>query len=815
MDEVDRRLQIRRSTNTMIMRTILMLIMFCLSVLTAEKQVTQEQFLSSPKSSASGIIFSDHLTGGLFLSDGASIIKISDRPGSDIYFALSPDKRFVGFKEIDEQGKQQPVIYDVGNNSKMILHHGSSRVGQVSFSNDGTIAFTVDKELIVRNGELIRTFNLGTYSNFAPISPDGNSAVFNDDADQLWIIDLKTGESKKITDSKASYFLPQWSPSGSRLLFSSLSGNLFTFSISTTKTVSLSEGFSPSWIDDETVLFYQKESNQDQLISSDLFTMNIDDQIKEQITFGDDRFEVDPTFDATTQTIYFADVQRKGIYSRQFSLLENRIENEIPLISFENIPKEMKQMNVKKSFGKTNETAAAYFEMPYVHQVWDTPDWYNGHSACGATSSIMVIAYFNIVPKWNVWCSASGSSPGHYSPYGNYVCEQYTYREYPYSAMATDPNGKPSYGGYGFMWTGNYSPYSRTAAYYAGHGMFGARYDSNGTFHQMVVAEVDSGYPFTFCNGLTTAGHIVVINGYDANNRTLIVNDPYGNKNTGVYPSLNGKGVKYDWPGYNNGYKNFNRVYWGVSVRATKVQQADSLVDDSQIDKGFFMSTTAPSSLVRWSDKKSGGYNNHYWWTRTKLSDTCFATWTSNLKNDGQYEVFAYIPMSEATASKYKITTADGIKEVVVNQKNVKNDWLSLGTFNFTKGNSASVRLGDGSDTVKQAIVFDAVKWSYRGSEPTVVADVQTIPHSFILEQNYPNPFNPATVINYQLPITSHVSLRVYDIMGKEVALLINEQQDAGIHQTHFKADGLASGLYFYRISAGTFSETKKMSLQK
>ncbi len=781
----------------------------------AEKQTLQEEFLSSPKSSSNGIIFSDHLTGGLFHAIDNSIIKISERPGSDMYFTLSPDKGFVGFKEIDEQGIQHPVIYNVNDKSKTILHSGSTRVGQVSFSDDGTTAFTVEQELVVRNGELTRTFNLGTYSNLAPISPDGNFAAFNDDADQLWIIELNSGKKTKITDSKASYFFPQWSPDGSQLLFSSLSGNLFTFSVSTTRIVSLGEGFSPSWIDDETVLFYQKVSNQDQLISSDLFTMNINNQKKQQITFGNDRFEVDPTFDATTQTVYFADVKRKGIYSRQFSLLENRIENELSLISFENIPKEMKHMNAKKSITTPEQSAAAYFEMPYVHQVWDTPDWYNGHSACGATSSIMVIAHFNIVPKWNVWCSTSGSSPGHYSPYGNYVCEQYTYREYPYSAMAADPNGKPSYGGYGFMWTGNYSPYSRTVSYYAGHGMFAARYDSNGTFHQMVVAEVDSGYPFTFCNGLTTAGHIVVINGYDANNRTLIVNDPYGNKNSGVYPSLNGKGVKYDWPGYNNGYKNFNRVYWGISVRATKVQQADSLVDDSQIDKGFFMSTSAPSSFVRWSDKKSGGYNNHYWWTRTKLSDTCFATWTANLNNDGQYEVFAYIPMSEAAAAKYKITTAEGIKEVVVNQKNVKNDWLSLGTFPFVKGASASVRLGDGSDTVKQAIVFDAVKWSYRGSEPTVVADVQTFSQSFVLEQNYPNPFNPSTVISYQLPMTNHVSLKVYDVIGKEVATLVNEQQEAGTHQTRFVANGLASGLYFYRINAGTFSESKKMSFQK
>jgi hypothetical protein len=353
------------------------------------------------------------------------------------------------------------------------------------------------------------------------------------------------------------------------------------------------------------------------------------------------------------------------------------------------------------------------------------------------------------------------------------------------------------------------------AGYYTNHGLSATLYDSNTTFFETVISNVDSGYPFTLCNGLTDAGHIIVVNGYDVNNRTLIVNDPYGNKNSGSYPSATGKGVKYDWPGYDNGHQNFNRIYWGVSVRHAKVQQADSLVDDAQLDKGFFMSTAAPSSLVRWSDKKTGGYNNHYWWTRTKLSDTCFATWTATLDSSGLYEVFAYIPMSEATAAKYKITATDGIHDVIVNQKNIKSDWLSLGTFTFAKGNSASVRLGDGSDTVKQAIVFDAVKWSYRGTQPTIVAKEQTIPNLFLLEQNYPNPFNPSTTISYPLPMINHVSLKVYDVLGKEIVTLVNEQQEAGTYQTAFNAKGLSSGLYFYKITAGTFSQTKKMLLQK
>ncbi len=86
---------------------------------------------------------------------------------------------------------------------------------------------------------------------------------------------------------------------------------------------------------------------------------------------------------------------------------------------------------------------------------------------------------------------------------------------------------------------------------------------------------------------------------------------------------------------------------------------------------------------------------------------------------------------------------------------------------------------------------------------------------SFNLEQNYPNPFNPSTTINYSLANEEHVSLKVYDIMGREVAELISEDQAAGTYSLDFDASSLASGMYFYKITAGNFVSTKKMVLLK
>ncbi|MDW8465776.1 MAG: T9SS type A sorting domain-containing protein [Chloroherpetonaceae bacterium] len=89
------------------------------------------------------------------------------------------------------------------------------------------------------------------------------------------------------------------------------------------------------------------------------------------------------------------------------------------------------------------------------------------------------------------------------------------------------------------------------------------------------------------------------------------------------------------------------------------------------------------------------------------------------------------------------------------------------------------------------------------------------LPQTFELSQNYPNPFNPATVISYQLPVASEVTLQVYDILGRAVATLVKAKQEAGRYQVQFNAGNLTSGLYFYRLQAGNFVQTRKMILMR
>ena len=123
-------------------------------------------------------------------------------------------------------------------------------------------------------------------------------------------------------------------------------------------------------------------------------------------------------------------------------------------------------------------------------------------------------------------------------------------------------------------------------------------------------------------------------------------------------------------------------------------------------------------------------------------------------------------------------------------------------------------------------LFFDSKFWTYDESHNTIlVYYLSTVginenivinsPNNFSLSQNYPNPFNPSTKISWQLPISSIVTLKVYDVLGNEVATLVDEYKPAGDYQVNFNSSAFTSGVYFYQLKAGSFIQTRKMILLK
>jgi len=142
---------------------------------------------------------------------------------------------------------------------------------------------------------------------------------------------------------------------------------------------------------------------------------------------------------------------------------------------------------------------------------------------------------------------------------------------------------------------------------------------------------------------------------------------------------------------------------------------------------------------------------------------------------------------------------------------------VGSGPLTITAGETIDVGfvIGAGLNLTELQTIVANARLKYPSLILSADEERNSLPQSFNLLQNYPNPFNPTTVISWQLPVSSHVLLKVYDVLGREVATLMNEEKPAGFYETEFQGSYLTSGVYFYRITAENYTMTKKMLLTK
>jgi hypothetical protein len=768
-------------------------------------------YFTNPRVTPFGVVCTNDYSSVVYLVNGGLPEELISGAGCGAYVTLSADGRLLAFKLVDEAGMQTPVVYDIPARTLTSLEVPGSRVGQVSFSARGRIAFTRGEELTVIDGATKRTYPLGTYANLTPLSPDGTSIVYNDTNDQLWIYRLETGDRRLISDGKYGYFNPQWAPDGTLILYSSLNGFIRVFDLNSSKTYDLGEGNHPSWsTNSRIVAFSRQEISGQRIVNSELFITRFDGSGEEQLTATPDVLEMDPSFVTGDNEIVCQTGERRSLAYIRIALSESGLAKSVSRKEIQLPSVEIFRINPSEVPRRT--TSVAQLDIPYVHQAYDTPDWFNGDAACAPTAAIMLLAYYNILPPWPTPCSTPSF---HYNNWGNYVCTQYQFNQVQYLVRANDPNSRPAWGGYGFMWNGSNSPHTRMADYYTYHGMTAIQ--TEGTSYSVAYAEVAAGYPFTLCVMLTSAGHLVLAHGIGEEPHTFIFNDCWGDKNRG-YKNYYGKNVRYDWPGYNNGYQNLTGVAWCIGTRYNPPAKSDTVIDDLQFDKGFVMQTAAPSSMSYWKDK-NGGYQGHAWYVYSRnsgTSDTCVATWTPALPADGVYEVAAYVPgFGNATEARYQITYSGGTVTKSINQVEHGDSWVSLGTYSFAKGGGGMVRLGDQASAAGQILVYDAVRWSRTSPAVTDVGRANGIPSGFGITQNYPNPFNPTTNFELRVSDRAHVTLNIFDILGRHVETLVDEIRSAGVYIVHWDASALPSGVYYCRLNAGPFVATKRMVLTK
>jgi hypothetical protein len=236
--------------------------------------------------------------------------------------------------------------------------------------------------------------------------------------------------------------------------------------------------------------------------------------------------------------------------------------------------------------------------------------------------------------------------------------------------------------------------------------------------------------------------------------------------------------------------------------------------DDIVVDDRDSLSY-AESGAWSFSVAQANGATSRYAYPGVGVS----ATFTAKLTKAGSYRLQEIVPktVNASTRAQYRlILDGEPVDTAFIDQNAGSGGWVTVMEHEAAAGAEARIELSDAMSPVVAGRVLraDAIRIQWRGALTTGAPwQVIPTPATFALEQNYPNPFNAATVIRYVVPSVGDVLLTVHDVLGRTVAMLVNERKSPGINEVKFDGCRLASGVYFCRLSAGRFSKVRKMLL--
>ncbi len=558
---------------TLVVSTLLLPLFAAGQIITDAYQLEEEGYLRMPKQTPHGIVATSNYATEIFLILDGRKHTLVQSPGAGMHNTLSPDRGLIGFKDIDGDGLQAPAVLDLATGETRLLHGHVWSAGQPSFFGDRGYAFTIGNTLMVyRNGsDVPEEYDLGYYANLAPVSPDGRYAAFNNERDELLVMDLSDRSVRAISKPDVAVFGPEWSGDSRKVAYMSNGGELFVYSLDTGRIHELGQGSDPSWHEDSRELvFTRSEIEGFELKKMHIMRSSFDGSRQVTLTDPDGTAARDASVGQSGDVLYFDAIdkqimriekgseQRMPIFEQDFgdggaSFLKSAPGAEGPAPSPEAPAPAVLAQDLNASVLIT--------DVPFVNQVWDTPFFsgnnYN-YAACAPATAAMALGYFRKVPPW-----PSSRHQGITRDYANYVALEYTAYGFTYNTVSRGVRG-----GMGYMWSSQFgstgSPRSTMAGYINRHDLESVQVWS--LPYVDMVRELEDGNPYPLCVMLTSAGHLILALGVQEGRRTVIVHDPYGNKNI-AYPSYQGKNVVYDWPGYNYGNQNLVSVAWAVTAR--------------------------------------------------------------------------------------------------------------------------------------------------------------------------------------------------------------------------------------------------------
>jgi hypothetical protein len=642
-------------------------------------------------------------------------ITISDVKGAGYYASISPDHRYVcykAFKRSPESVLQKSILFDIKERREIPLNDWSPLAGTPAVSRDSRIAFTTGNRLFIKDKEfnLIYDVDLKHHVNLLSFSADGQKIAFNNNSEQIVVLDIPGKSINIVSQGEENFWGPKFSPEGESLLFSSTGSRIFYKNLGTMQCPEdIGEGFHPVWLDEKRICFVKKTVKNHKVVNTEIVVTDVESGETNNIPLFEGDANVAVSGKGTCYNISgelsLGFIGDKGIKT------DRNID--IPALSGNTIQNDgsLKTLYDK---GTTRELEG----VPVIHQVYDVSNWWWGHWSCGPTAALMCIQYYGILPKHTFVCTHYSN---HKSNYGFYIPDIYSFNGYTYNIGAwVEPAGATAYGGHGFIWqeNGNHTSVNMRDLFIQ-HGP-SSSVDWSATWAEL-QKEIMDDHPFVVLSLITTSGHYQSVIGYFKNQHTLIVNDPYGDKNTPGYPTFDGQRCLYDWPGYNNGYENLNTVSAYVYCRYSVSSPPPILGTDIVVDND----DGAPDYVENgtWTTSGYTGYNGGTY--RYAYADNAStATWTCSIVYKGDYEVFAIYRQdpSRASSARYKVCDDLGTHNVYIDQTGDANGMVEtlIGVFSFHKGQYA-VSLGcQGSAPSGSSLIADAIRFKLVS---TIVAD--------------------------------------------------------------------------------------------
>ena len=548
-------------------------------------------YLRTPMESANGIIVTNNRYSEIYTLKNNTLTPILRANNCGLYTNMSKDGKYLGFKSFDKHDYQAPAILDVTTGVVTILEDYVWECGQVSFANDGTMAYTMGNSLIIRKGNMRKAFDLGFYTNIANISPDGTQVAYSNIEGKSFIINVTTG-AKEIVPVIDGY-RATWSPDGTKMAIQTANGGVMVRENASKRVFDLGKAESVNWANNSNELIVTRvdRKNDFEINGSSIKRVNFDGSNEITLVNSSSNLPVDAMLTSDNQLLipYKTGAKRglavkdlrAGITPMAASIADKSMikfgEEDVVSTRVSN-PND--NPNIKPSPIPAEGTIGE-LDIPYLSQIYDSPAvngcTKHGYVTCAPTSACMHLGYFGLLPKKATTNRYSGATKYYahaISAVFTNLAGSKTFNELAYGNGCSNVPG-----GYGYMWNGSNSPGGgRMGTFYTLNGCTSATYCwSASTSWSQFCSEAASGRPYPLCIALDSGGHLILgfrtnqyfrssEGGFVARTGCFVCHDPYGDDNDATWADNDGQHSSYDWIGYNSGRANIGTWYWSIKV---------------------------------------------------------------------------------------------------------------------------------------------------------------------------------------------------------------------------------------------------------